>query len=183
MCFWHRRSKTHYVLIIFVATCAHLSHQICIFTKFWRWRALLRTVGAQLLLLFAAFRYFSAFWSKKPNPTFATIYNIRDVFSYVTQGRCVKYSIIYSMFVQLKDVKTTIKVIKNNETPSKSAIKLCAKKVARIIFNRKSIKNYCVLNIDVDFICKNIWVNNIDFHKPIMFSSLLRHKSWKTVCF
>ena len=60
------------------------------------------------------------------------------------------------MFVQLKDVKTTIKVIKNNETPSKSAIKLCAKKVARIIFNRKSIKNYCVLNIDVDFICKNI---------------------------
>ena len=81
------------------------------------------------------------------------------------------------MFVQLKDVKTTIKVIKNNETPSKSALKLCAKKVARIIFNRKSIKNYCVLNIDVDFIGKNICVNNIDFHKPIMFSSLLRHKS------
>ena len=62
------------------------------------------------------------------------------------------------MFVQLKDVKTAIKVINNNETPSKSAIKLCAKKVARIIFNR-----LCVLNIDVDFICKNIGVNNIDF--------------------
>ena len=112
MCFWHRCSKTHYVLIIFVATCAHLSHQICIFSKFWRWRALLRTVGAQLLLLFAAFRYFSAFCQKSQIPLLQLFTISATFFSYVTQGRCVKYSIIYSMFVPLKDVKTTIKVIK-----------------------------------------------------------------------
>ena len=81
------------------------------------------------------------------------------------------FALLAATFLIQKDQKI-------NETQSEYDTKLVVTYLHMMFFLQKWSKTYYVFNIADDSMCKNIWVNNIDVHKPIMFS-LLFIKNWQ----
>ena len=72
---------------------------------------------------------------------------------------------------------------KINETQSEYDTKLVVTYLHMMFFLQKWSQTYYVFNIADDFIYRNILVNNIDAHEPIMFSLLFTQNWQKPFCF